>query len=55
MLEDIAQPGDAADLDRRALALRADELAAGLDAWTGGWFSRPEAHPVLGPAPQPED
>ncbi|HIF99287.1 MAG TPA: hypothetical protein EYQ54_20080 [Myxococcales bacterium] len=23
-----------------ALGLRAEELAAGLDAWTGGWFSR---------------
>ena len=23
-----------------ALRLRAKELAAGLDAWTGGWFSR---------------
>jgi hypothetical protein len=23
-----------------ALRLRAEELAAGLDAWTGGWFSR---------------
>lgn len=26
--------------DRLRLALRADELAAGLDAWTGGWFTR---------------
>ena len=24
----------------RELALRADELAAGIDAWTDGWFSR---------------
>ena len=24
----------------RALRLRADELAAGIDAWTGGWFGR---------------
>jgi hypothetical protein len=31
-------PGDAAEAIR--LRLRADELAAGLDAWTGGWFSR---------------
>ena len=23
-----------------ALGFRAEELAAGLDAWTGGWFSR---------------
>jgi hypothetical protein len=26
-----------------ALRLRAQELAAGLDAWTGGWFSRAAA------------
>jgi hypothetical protein len=26
-----------------ALRLRAEELAAGLDAWTGGWFSRAAA------------
>jgi len=26
-----------------ALRLRARELAAGLDAWTGGWFSRAAA------------
>ena len=31
-----ASNGDAAT----ALKLRADELAAGIDAWTGGWFSR---------------
>ena len=55
LLEQLAQPGDALELDRRALALRADELAAGLDAWTGGWFSRPEEHLALGPAPRPED
>jgi len=26
--------------ERHRLRLRADELAAGIDAWTGGWFSR---------------
>ena len=26
--------------ERERLALRAAELAAGLDAWTGGWFTR---------------
>jgi hypothetical protein len=31
-----AAPGE----DTVALELRAAELAAGLDAWTGGWFSR---------------
>jgi len=33
------------DGERIRLRLRADELAAGLDAWTGGWFSR-HAPPV---------
>jgi len=33
------------DGERIRLRLRADELAAGLDAWTGGWFSR-NAPPV---------
>jgi hypothetical protein len=32
------------------LRLRADELAAGLDAWTGGWFGRELAAPVSHPA-----
>jgi hypothetical protein len=27
------------ELERQRLQLRAEELAAGLDAWTGGWFS----------------
>jgi hypothetical protein len=26
------------NVDRQKLQLRADELAAGLDGWTGGWF-----------------
>jgi hypothetical protein len=34
-LERAAEPGA-----RLRLRLRADELAAGIDAWTGGWFSR---------------
>lgn len=40
---------DGAELAR--LRLRADELAAGLDAWTGGWFSRHA--PALAPAGAP--
>ncbi len=55
LLESLAHPEEAPDLDRRALQLRADELAAGLDAWTGGWFSSPEAHPALGPGRNLED
>jgi hypothetical protein len=31
---------DADELERLRLRLRADELAAGIDAWTGGWFGR---------------
>ena len=34
-----------------ALRLRAEELAAGLDAWTGGWFSRGLAGEANGEAP----
>jgi len=40
--------GDAAEQAR--LRLRADELAAGLDAWTGGFFSR-RAPPLAAVAP----
>jgi hypothetical protein len=43
-----AGPGDEVELAR--LRLRADELAAGLDAWTGGWFSR-HAAPLSAAAP----
>ena len=43
--------------ERTALAARVDELAAGLDAWTGGWFSRRARDPAFdGPAtPQVKD
>ncbi len=34
-----AQP-DKRSPEAVALRLRAEELAAGLDAWTGGWFKR---------------
>jgi hypothetical protein len=37
-----SEPGSA---EAGSLALRADELSAGLDAWTGGWFSRQIAPP----------
>jgi hypothetical protein len=40
--------GGADDAELARLRLRADELAAGLDAWTGGWFSRHA--PALAPA-----
>jgi hypothetical protein len=43
-----AAAGDAAE--RARLRLRADELAAGLDAWTGGFFSR-HAPPLAAVAP----
>ncbi|HEY8156767.1 MAG TPA: hypothetical protein VII72_21740, partial [Myxococcota bacterium] len=34
-LQSLSDPNDAG-----RLRLRADELAAGIDAWTGGWFGR---------------
>jgi hypothetical protein len=40
--------GGADDGELARLRLRADELAAGLDAWTGGWFSQHAA--ALAPA-----
>ncbi len=47
------------DGDGLPLQIRADQLAAGIDAWTGGWFSRrlPESDPLAGstqrdPAPR---
>jgi len=40
VLARLAAPGGApADASPTALRLRAAELASGLDAWTGGWFS----------------
>ncbi|MDH3685831.1 MAG: hypothetical protein OEP95_06365, partial [Myxococcales bacterium] len=36
LLELAEAPGRSAESARHRL--RADELAAGLDAWTGGWF-----------------
>jgi hypothetical protein len=48
----------AADPEAHQMSLRAAELAAGLDAWTGGWFSaqrRPDGthHQTLSPSPDP--
>jgi hypothetical protein len=40
VLLDLALLPDPAGLDALRLRLRADELAAGMDAWTGGWFGR---------------
>jgi hypothetical protein len=40
---------DAREAER--LRLRADELAAGLDAWTGGWFVRALAAPARSESP----
>ncbi len=36
----LAAYRDRTDPEALALELRSQELAAGLDAWTGGWFSR---------------
>jgi hypothetical protein len=40
VLLERAQLPDPASAEAERLALRARELAAGLDAWTGGWWSR---------------
>jgi hypothetical protein len=47
VLAELAAPGGPPAADQRRLRLRADELAAGIDAWTGGWFSR--QRPALTP------
>ena len=39
VLADLARLGEAAP-EAMALATRVEELRAGLDAWTGGWFTR---------------
>jgi hypothetical protein len=43
VLAELSGLSDAAA--RARLRLRAEELAAGIDAWTGGWFSRNAALP----------
>ena len=40
VLAQLQAPPDAGDAELLRLRLRADELAAGIDAWTGGWFGR---------------
>ena len=47
-------PGAAGEAAR--LRLRADELGSGLDAWTGGWWSRAASSPGLhSPRTTPEE
>jgi hypothetical protein len=43
LLQQLAASPDASGPEVRQLELRAAELAAGLDAWTGGWFSEVRA------------
>ena len=43
LLQQLAASPDADGPEVRQLELRAAELAAGLDAWTGGWFSEVRA------------
>lgn len=50
LLELAGSPAPSADAARQRL--RADELAAGLDAWTGGWFGF-RAPPLSGPGSVP--
>jgi hypothetical protein len=40
VLLERARLADPISLEAERLALRARELGAGLDAWTGGWWSR---------------
>ncbi len=40
VLAELVALGGPPAAEQRRLRLRADELAAGIDAWTGGWFSR---------------
>ena len=42
---DTLLAGPAKDDERRRLQRRADELAAGLDGWTGGWFGARPTQP----------
>jgi len=43
VVAELADRPDAPAAERLRLQLRAAELAAGLDSWTGGWFSRARA------------
>jgi hypothetical protein len=45
VLAELAALGTASGADAARLRLRAAELAAGIDAWTGGWFGRARAAP----------
>jgi hypothetical protein len=40
VLAGLGAPDGPTEAEQQRLRLRADELAAGIDAWTGGWFSR---------------
>jgi hypothetical protein len=55
VLFDLAQEPDAASPVAVRLSLRAEELAAGIDGWTGGWFTRRlRERPAPNPSPGPE-
>ncbi len=49
VLLELAARDQPADEDAWRLVIRAQELAAGIDAWTGGWFG-PRARPALPPS-----
>ena len=53
VLASLASPPP--DTPAELLALRADELASNLDAWTGGWFSEQVAKSSRGPALPEQD
>jgi hypothetical protein len=54
VLLERAQLADPASPEAERLVLRARELAAGLDAWTGGWWSR-QVEPSSPRATDPEE
>jgi hypothetical protein len=51
VLAQLAQLPDPGEAERLRLRLRADELAAGIDAWTGGWFGRQTVRLAAEPHP----
>jgi len=55
VLARLAAQADPTGPEAQSLRIRADELGSGLDAWTGGWWSRQlTASPLSPPGPERE-